>query len=160
MYKEIWSDESCVHIYTDASNSGFGAVYGTEWFALIYAGHLHFLQDYSINFRELHAAVKAMATWGPILTGKAVIFHIDNQAVCGILNKLYSPVAELMDLVRTWCLLVEKYSIQCAVVYIATQDNVLADALSWGNIAEFRSRCIDASGGTWPTPIKYMDVVC
>ena len=157
MMEPDWSDGEVTHIFTDASNYGFGAVCGDEWIAVAYIGEAAFPATLSINWRELHAAVKSIATWGPSLRGSKVLFHIDNTTTCHVLNKLYSPVPELMELIRTWCTLVEKFKVVVAVVYIATGDNVMADALSRGDHATFAT----AHGGkprqVWPEPILYFD---
>ena len=93
----------------------------------------------------------ALATWAGSLKGRAVIFHIDNMVVCNILNKLYTPVKELMYFTRQWCLLVEKYNIAVTVVYIDTNSNVDADDLSRLNTQSFLERNPGADRHmTWP----------
>ena len=94
LYNVDWSTGHVIHVYTDASNIGFGGLCRGEWFALLYKGQSEYLATMSINWRELHAAIKAMASWAPNLAGKKIIFHIDNMVVCGILNKLYTAVAQ------------------------------------------------------------------
>ena len=132
-----WSSPDVLHVYTDASGSGCGAVLGHEWFAIEYGGPDAFPLDFSINWRELHVAVKAVVTWAPRLSGHKVVFHIDNAAAGCIISKLYSPNQDLMELLRHWCLTVEAHSITTQVRYIATQDNVLADLLSRGDLDRF-----------------------
>ena len=108
--------------------------------------------DRSINWREFYAAVAALATWAKSLAGKPVVFHIDNTTVCCILNKLYSPVKELMKFTREWCLLIEQYNISVAVVYIDTKSNVDADDLSRLHTQDFLDRNPGANRYmTWPT---------
>ena len=97
-----------------------------------YTGEALPLKFHSINWREMHAAAKAITTLAPELSGQRDIFHINNSAVCGILNKYYTPAS-----VRFWCLTIEAYSIATAVVYIATDDNVDADMLSRGKLEIF-----------------------
>ena len=157
--KPDWSIGGIHHVYTDASDYGFGGVWGDQWFGLAYTGQLAELGSRSINWRELHVAVRALATWGPVLRESKVMFHIDNQVTCHVLNKLYTPVKELMELVRLWCLLVEEYSIVIAVVYINTNDNTLADAISRGEIDTFKSVHSGSPARVWPTPISYFNEV-
>ena len=113
-------------------------------------GGAAFPSQFSINWRELHAAVKALASWAPSLAGTKVMFHIDNSTTCFVLNKYYSPIPELMELIRCWCLLIEQYSITVAVVYIPTDDNVWADALSRGDIDRFLGSYQGGGGGASP----------
>ena len=154
-----WSIGSITHVFTDASDRGYGAVCGPEWIAMAYVGGAAFPSQFSINWRELHAAVKALASWAPSLAGTKVMFHIDNSTTCFVLNKYYSPIPELMELIRCWCLLIEQYSITVAVVYIPTDDNVWADALSRGDIDRFLGSY--QGGGplrrVWPASILYFD---
>ena len=155
--KPDWSVGEVLHIFTDASDFGYGAVFGDMWFAMQYTGQAGPLGKRSINWRELHVAVKALATWATSLANRKVIFHIDNQTTCFILNKLYTPVQELMELVRMWCLLVEEHSITTAVVYINTKLNVLADALSRGDMNTFNSSHTGVPRRVWPSPMKYFN---
>ena len=154
-----WSIGKVFHVFTDASDHGYGAVLGDQWFAMSYTGEAQCLGTRSINWRELHTAVKAIATWAPGLVGEKLLFHIDNQVTCFLLNKLYTPVTELMELVRRWCLIVEQYSIVVSVVYINTKDNVLADALSRGDMATFLSHHSGVPARVWPSPVQYLNEI-
>ena len=153
-----WSVGQIEHIYTDASNFGYGGVWGGEWFALQYVGEELHAASRSINWRELHAALKALATWAPQLRRRKIMFHVDNSTACFLLNRLYSPVQELMEFVRQWCLLVESYELIITVVYISTHQNTLADLLSRGELEAF-SRLHDANPSTriWPSKCAYFN---
>ena len=152
-----WSVGSVHHIFTDASDFGCGGYFGNSWFAIVYAGSFSPLKEQSINWRELHTAVKALITWAPSIAGDKVIFHIDNMVTCHLLNKLYSPIPTLMELVRVWCLTIEAHSIEVSVAYISTEDNHLADSLSRGDIAHFKARASGPPAQVWPASFKYFD---
>ena len=152
-----WSVGTVNHIFTDASDYGCGGYFDDSWFAIVYTGSFSALRDQSINWRELHTAVKALVTWAPSIAGSRVIFHIDNMVTCHLLNKLYSPIPPLMELVRAWCLTIEAHSIEVCVVYISTEDNYLADSLSRGDIDQFRSRVPGSPVQVWPASFKYFD---
>ena len=152
-----WSVGTVHHVFTDASDYGSGGVKGNDWFALVYVGGFEPLRHHSINWRELHVAVKALVTWAPALSGSKVIFHIDNMVTCNLLNKLYSPVPTLMELVRAWCLTLEAHSIEVAVVYIPTDENKLADAISRGDISLFKSLHSGSPAQVWPASFNYFD---
>lgn len=152
-----WSAGDIIHMFTDASDHGSGGVCDGEWWATVYAGSASFPRSRSINWRELHAAVVALATWSPHIPGAKVMLHIDNSAACHILNKLYTPVPELMELVRQWALLVEKYSISTSIVYIPTLENTMADALSRGEIDKFKAVHGGNPSRVWPTKIQYFE---
>ena len=150
-FAPTWDLDYVTHIYTDASNLGMGGLCGNQWFGLAYTAAMAPLVRRSINWREFHVAVSALATWAPELRGKSVIFHIDNTVVCHILNSLYSPVQDLMFFTRAWCLLIERYNITAAVVYINTDVNIDADDLSRLKFTEFLARNPSVNSYmTWP----------
>ena len=151
-YDVNWGNSDVIHVYSDASNTAFGAVCGAEWLQIAYVGKFSSMLSKSINWREFHAALTALATWASSLRGRAVVFHIDNMVVCHILNKLYTPVRELMHFTREWCLLVEHFNISMAVVYIDTHTNIDADDLSRLSNESFLNRNPNANRFmTWPT---------
>lgn len=153
-----WSVGEVEHVYTDASNFGYGGVWNGEWFAMQYIGEEQHASERSINWRELHAALRSLATWAPRLRGKKVMYHIDNTTACYLLNRLYSPVVDLMEFVRQWCLLVETYEITMAVVYISTHKNTLADLLSRGELGAFAElHSATPSTRVWPSKCAYFD---
>ena len=151
-YGVDWSVGHVNHVFTDASNTACGAVNANEWFQIAYLGKYAMMLNKSINWREFHAAVLALATWASSLRGQKVIFHIDNMVVCNILNKHYTPVKELMHFCRQWCLLIEQFNITVAVVYIDTKSNLDADDLSRLNTRAFLDRNPGVNRHmTWPT---------
>ena len=155
-YNPSWSHDGVVHIFTDASNTACGGVCGREWFQVAYLGTFAKLLEHSINWREFHAVLAALATWASDLRGKTVVFHVDNMVVCHILNSLYSPVKKLMQFARSWCLLIEEYNIMAAVVYIDTVSNLDADDLSRMRTQEFLDRNPHVNRHmTWPVLDAY-----
>ena len=151
-----WSDSSALNVYTDASGLGMGGYYHPEWFSTPYLASLSDATSYSINWRELYAAVTALATWGPQMVGRNVYFHIDNQAVVAALTKHYSPAPHLMALVRAWCLLLVQYDVNPRPIYIHTDLNIDADDLSRLKLDSFRQRRTSAlPTQTWPTMLPY-----
>lgn len=153
--KEDWSTTEVLECFTDASNVGFGAYMNDEWFALTYSGRYASLRDHSINWRELHVALKALVTWAPHYAGRYILFHIDNSAVCGMLNKLYTPATDLMEMVREWCLVVEKFHLHVCVVYISTHDNTIADALSRNWLDQVDHLVPRPARQIWPSDVLY-----
>lgn len=157
MFDEDWSATNYLDCYTDASDWGYGSVIANEWIAMSYTGDIAPLKSYSINWRELHAACKALVTWAPIYRSRHILFHIDNSSVCCILNKLYTPIPEMMELVRLWCSTVELYQIKVCVVYISTHLNTVADALSRGAIDKAKELMPESPRQVWPLPIQFYD---
>lgn len=158
MFRPDWDDSNVVHIFTDASNVGFGGVCQDSWFAIEYSGSLGSLVEQSINWRELHAATRALLTWGPPLKGRLIRFHVDNSAACGMLSRLYTPVTELMEFIRAWAMAIEVNDLKVSVVYISTHDNTAADQLSRAKVADFLAANPIAKHRVWPTPVDYFGV--
>ena len=147
-----WCDLTALDVYTDASDLGMGCFMYPEWFSSPYISSLAPAKAYSINWRELYAAVTALATWGPRMAGCNVYFHIDNQAVVAILRKHYSPAPHMMALLRSWCLMLVQYDVTIRPIYIPTDVNIDADDLSRLQVSRFRDRHPSALPyPTWPT---------
>lgn len=140
-----------VHIYTDASSLGFSGFMDREWFSVSYTGGHRWMLEKSINWREMQAAVAALHTWAPQLVGRSIIFHIDNMTACSIFNSGYSPVPHLMFFCRHWFMIIEKFNLNVAPVYIASADNLDADDLSRLRVLEFQNRNPSVNKlMTWP----------
>ena len=147
-----WSTETAITVYSDASDLAMGCYCHPDWFSSPYVSTLARARDFSINWREMYAALTALATWAPRFRGLNVCFQIDNQAVVGALSKHYSPAPHLMALIRQWCLLIVQYDINPRPVYISTHDNLDADDLSRLQLEAFRARRTNASPTpTWPS---------
>lgn len=151
-----WVTSETLNMFTDASDSGVGAVCGHEWFSIAFIESLRWLKSFPICWRELYALVKAIATWGETLRGKRVTLYIDNQTVVYCINKGASRETNLMSLIRTLYLLLAKYDIECKAEYISTVENSSADALSRLDIRSFQRLNPEAwPYMTWPSPIKF-----
>ena len=132
-----------LHLYTDAATSGgFGACLNKEWVCGKWHGAW---TDRTILALETYAVVVALAIWGEQLSNKHIIFHIDNQALVGILQTGHTQSEEVIPLIRVIYSLGLKYNITFHAEYISTRHNVAADALSRFNFQEFRRYCPDAA---------------
>ena len=91
-----WESES-LNMYTDASNLGFGGIFGCQWFN----GWLDdSMMRHHINIKELFPIVIALEYWGNLLRNKSVLFFSDNTTVVAVINKQTSPNTTMMVLVR------------------------------------------------------------
>ena len=79
-----WETSQTLHMYTDASNIGFGGYLGSKWFAQEWSQD--WLQ-YHISVRELFPIVAALEVWGELLRNRKIHFHSDNMAVVYVINK-------------------------------------------------------------------------
>ncbi len=151
-----WITTHTLNLYSDSSDLGIGAVFGSEWFCLAFQGSLSWIKTLPINWRELYALVKAIATWGKAIQGKRVTLYIDNQTVVYCINKGASRSPDMMSLIRSLYMLLALYDIECRAIYLSTYENSSADALSRMDICRFRRETPHACKYmTWPNSIAY-----
>lgn len=123
-------------MFTDASNLGFGAILGNQWF---YGKWDPAMEKYHINIKELFPITVALEVWGDLLKNKSVLFFSDNETVVAILNKQTSPNSDMMILVRRLVVVSLRYNIRFRAKHIPGKQNVLADYLSRLQVPEFLS---------------------
>jgi len=119
-----------VVIYTDASNSGWGAHTESRRYHL--SGKWTEPQrQLHINLLELKAVVLAVTTWETMCQGKTVLIATDNRTVVAYLNHGGGTRSPGLNLVAvqflTWCL---SRNLVLRARHIPGQLNVLADELS------------------------------
>ena len=152
----LYTGEVDTELYTDSSDVGIGAIYGNQWFMSLFAGATNHLVLKSINWRELYAIVKAIATWCNDLANKKVLLKCDNEAVCYIVNSGTSRDPESMKLIRTLFFICAKFNIDCKCQHIPGITNIGSDHLSRNRVAEFFSFHPTAYPNmTLPTYIMY-----
>ena len=94
---QVWSSHEHLHLWTDASDLGYCAIFKNEWTIQ------PLLKEYkykSITWREIYALVKATAIWGEQLSKQRIRFHCDNEAVEFILQTGTCKCPEIMTLVH------------------------------------------------------------
>ena len=91
------STSQSLHLYTDASNLGFGCTFGRKWF---YGPFQEHWLAYHISVRKFFPIVLAMELWGEELSNTSVVLHSDNCAVVHVINKNSSKDPNLMKLMR------------------------------------------------------------
>lgn len=117
-----------VHIYTDASGTkGIGGVFHSSWFS-IPTPHRYKSRD--IKFKELYAVIYAILCWGPQLARHHVVFHIDNTNAFSAIANLSIRSAPTMELLRQFLALAARLDFTFTPIWIASDDNFLADAAS------------------------------
>ena len=151
-YDNKWSTNIDLNLWTDASDWGVGGYIHNEWFSVPFyvldISHRH----RSIAWRELYAIVAAAATWRHLLRGKMVLFHCDNQAVCQIIQSGTSRDPSIMTLVRSLFFISAANDFVCSAIHLTSAHNDAADALSRGDIDNFRR--IRPSSNVLPTSLE------
>lgn len=142
-----WEDAPLIELYTDACESGYGAVYGNQWFCGEWSEEeLHRGRNEkntrvsrSMPFFELLAAVKAAAAWCHLWRGKKITFRSDASTVVFAMNNQNSRSDRMAGLVRHLSHLACTHHFDFRCVHVAGELNTLADPLSRGRIQEFKS---------------------
>jgi hypothetical protein len=138
-YDVKWSSNADLHLWTDASDWGIGAYYNGSWIYEQFQNHSVHLSNKSIAWRELYAIVKAAATWATDLSGKRILIHCDNKAVCDILITGTSKIPDIMVLVRELFFIAARNAFEFSALHVEGVKNAIADALSRGQLETFRS---------------------
>lgn len=124
-----------LHLFTDASNVGFGCVFGTKWF---FGSFDTSWLEYHISVREFFPIILAVEIWGSLLTNTSIVLHSDNIAVVYVINKLTSKGSNLMKLMRRLMVTSLKYNISFHAEHIPGLLNNAADLLSRLQVQQFK----------------------
>lgn len=129
--RAIWRSPVDQTLHCDASHLGWGGVLnGTVPAHGMWTGRA---RGRHINFLELLAVHKTLQANLERLRGRSVLLWEDNMTVVHVLSNRTTRSPELMHLLRKVWFLLDSAGIQLSVRYIASGDNVLADALSRGS---------------------------
>ncbi|KAI8435386.1 hypothetical protein MSG28_003704 [Choristoneura fumiferana] len=116
-----------IEIHTDASNSGWGAVCGTETASGSWSATE---KNYHINYLELKAALLGLQCFTSNIHDCEVLLRVDNTTAVAYINKMGGiQFPHLNDVTRQlwkWC---ESRNIWIYASYVNTKDNI-ADAES------------------------------
>ncbi len=158
MFPEYWVTNEYETVYTDASNVGLGIVYNMKWTLVPLVGDKRWLCNLPIHFREMLAVCVAVATHARSLANKRVLLMVDNQAIVYAINNGTIRCEKTMELVRSLYFVMSKYGIECKSEYIATDQNILADALSRLDFVHFRNNHQADRHMTPPADVRYFDI--
>ena len=136
-----FAEATTLNFFSDASlNSklGMGAVFGNSWIIGMWGEKFIIEESPSIEFLELFALVAAVLTWGhaPELCNTRVIIYCNNQSTQQMVNSLGSQCPQCMKL-RILTLNNLQFNRRIFVKWVKSGDNILADALSCGDMACF-----------------------
>lgn len=148
-HNDVWAVNESLHLYSDASKQGYGAVFGNKWF---YGTFPVAWQSLDIWILELYALVLAFSTWAQHLRDQKVTFHCDNANVVHVINSASTANRTVMSLVR--CLVVSAMQVNCCVraVHVPGSCNNLADLLSRLQVDKFRLAHPAADQSPTPLP--------
>ena len=88
-------------MFTDASLSGGGCLWATDWMYANWALDYLSLYCLHINYKEKFTTVLAAHRWAPFWSGHRVIIKTDSQVAAAILNKDSTCFPVIMDWIRS-----------------------------------------------------------
>jgi hypothetical protein len=135
LQQHVFACSNSLHMYTDASNIGFGGFIGTQWF--VSAWPKSWLELH-ISVRELYPIVLALELWAKEIQNKHIEFHCDNLAVVYSTNKQTEKDPHLMKLICRLVIQALHFNIFFSTRHIPGLRNVIADKLSRLQMDEFR----------------------
>ena len=155
LYNSEWLQAQRIELFTDACKEGYGARFGTEWFAAKWTDAQRAvamrLKCESMPYFELYALVAAAATWSHLWRGKKITFRCDCEPVVYTVNGGSSDDPPMMALLRSLALLACRREFDFRCEHIAGKQNVAADILSRdGDCPQFRAVCPDAQATATP----------
>lgn len=116
-----------IHLFCDASSTGFGAWWDDQWMA----GRWNRAPaKRHINWKELATIKMAVRRWAPWWDGYSVVVHCDNRAAVSICSRGTSRSKPLARLMRDIFWSLSRASCDVVVRHIPGVDNVVADSLS------------------------------
>ncbi len=121
-------------LFSDASGSwGCGALYGSSWLQFKWPP----CAPTNIATKEIIPILFAAAIWGTLWRGTTVTCFCDNTAVVAALRKGNARDEALMHIIRCLSFYAAHFNFTLTPVYIPSEDNAAADALSRNDMARF-----------------------
>ena len=118
----IWFSSDLLHLYTDSSGSlGYGAIFGQKWF---YGEWPSKWKSKNIIVLEMFPIVLSVGIWADKLANRCVMFHTDNKALAGVINKKTTKEKELLVLVRALVLFCLQHNILFKAVHLPGLFNI------------------------------------
>ena len=147
-----------INMYSDASGNldqlGFGAYCNKDWMSHSWCEINNFakLVKPSIQYLELFALTAGVLTWIHRFSNRRIWLFCDNKSTRDMINASFSRCKNCMVLLRLLALESMKCNIRIYCKYVASEDNVLSDALSRGQMDRFWHNAPDNMSKT-PTKV-------
>ena len=117
-------------VLTDASLSGGGCLWETDWMYVNWALDYPSPCSLHINYKETFTIVLAAHRWAPCWSGHRIVVKTDSQVAAAILKKGTTCCPVIMDWIRSLFWLKEYYNFSLFVKHIPGSTNTLADSVS------------------------------
>ncbi len=122
-----WSDHADFEVVSDASGTGFWAVFGSEWFQGRFPDNW---LGKSIAVKEFVPVYLAFKVWRGCFLNCRILFEIDNESITFCLKNHTSKDATIMIMLRRMVIQAMCDNTVFTAKHISGVSNSLADALS------------------------------
>lgn len=159
----FWSSNDTLKLFSDSTanpNLGCGAYFDGDWIQFRWPKSWEsreFMSD--MSFLEFIPVLLAMFTWVNRLRNKKIVLHIDNQALCSIINNRTSKSKYVMQLLRPFVLLTMRNNVQFKAVFLPGVHNSISDSLSRFQMERFRRLAPDANLSPSEVPQEFLRVI-
>ena len=130
-----WDISTKLHLFTDASKTGFGFCFGSQWCSGKWSQNL---AELAIMILEFIPVIMCLEYFASYFTNKGLILHIDNLALVHSINSQTSKCPTVMSLIRRLVVRQLVSNISIHAVYIPSKHNVVADLLSRSRVEQAR----------------------
>ena len=133
-------------VYLDASNSGAGYVFATDWGYTNWSKDMPSVGSFHINDREILAAVLAAHRWAPLWVNSRVLFHTDNITARAALRKGSARSPAIMPYLRELFWLSALFNFHIDACFIPGVLNDTPDCISRLNQSGFVPSLLNLMG--------------
>ena len=145
-YSATLTSES-LHLFTDASKSGFGGIFGRRYFMGSFPEAWSILD---IQCLELYPIFMVLTLHASKLSNAFITLHCDNAPLVSNLNKLTSRNKQVMRFLRPLVLTLLRNAITIRAIHIPGINNVISVKLSRGQVPHHLLR----EEGLLDTPLR------
>ena len=100
LYPPSTSNSAALHFYSDASKTGYGAAYGTDWIHGLWPSSW---TSYNIAVLEFYPIYIMTSMLAFKFANSFIVFHTDNQALVEIINRQTSKCPQIMSISLCAC---------------------------------------------------------
>ena len=134
-----WSKAADMELFADASGLGSGGFFQGQWFRGTWKEFNAPQPSASIIWREMVPVAVAYACWGHRWSGKKILLHCDNSSVLEAWKAGSCWHPGVVRLIRKSLHVAALNNFITLITHIPGINNSIADALSRGQLARFRS---------------------
>ena len=121
---------------TDAAGGwGYGGFFDGRWFSCRWSSNQ---LGWDIVAMELYPILISVDLWGHLWKGKCLVVRCDNLPTVAAVNKAYSKIPVISDMLRVIMFLSLRHNFHMKAVHVSGKFNIISDSLSRLQVERFR----------------------